>query len=82
MLLFPKPVSSGAKQAAECTESELVRAIWFASIDPSLPEKKRYPTIALGYVKPGGRVTLFGREQTEKKVRLEKNDKIIVFTNH
>ena len=66
----------------ECTESELVRSIWFASIDPSIPAERRYPTIALGYVKPGGRVSLFGRDQTKKKVKLEKHDKIIVFTNH
>ncbi len=81
--VYAKKVSTFFEEIpAECTESELVRAIWFASIDPSLPENKRYPTIALGYVKPGGRVTLFGRDQTEKKVRLEKHDKIIVFTSH
>ena len=67
---------------AECTESELIRSIWFASIDPSVPAEKRHPAIALGYVKPGGKVTLFGRDQTKKKVKLEEYDKIIVFTNH
>lgn len=81
--IYAKKVDSFFEEIpAECTESELVRSIWFASIDPSIPTEKRYPTLALGYVKPGGKVTLFGRDQTKKKVKLEKHDKILVFTNH
>lgn len=81
--IYAKKVDSFFDEVpAECTESELVRSIWFASIDPAIPAEKRYPTLALGYVKPGGKVSLFGRDQTKKKVKLEKRDKILVFTNH
>lgn len=81
--IYAKKVDSFFEEIpTECTESELVRSIWFASIDPSIPAEKRYPTLALGYVKPGGKVTLFGRDQMKKKVKLEKRDKILVFTNH
>ena len=80
--IYTKKVSTFFKEVpAECTEQELIRALWFASVDPSVPEEKRYPTLALGYVKPGGQVTLFGGEPNAK-VKLEKRDKIIVFTNH
>ena len=80
--IYTKKVSTFFdKVPGECTEQELIRAVWNASVDPSVPEEKRYPTLALGYVKPGGRVTLFGGEP-DAKVDLEIRDKIIVFTNH
>lgn len=66
----------------ECTQSEFIRAVWNASIDPSIPKSKRNPTIALGFVKPGGRITLFAGDMLENRMRLEKNDKVIVYTNH
>lgn len=65
-----------------CTAYELIRAVYCASIDPSLPEDKRNPTIPLGYVKPDGRITLFTGNQDSIKVNLEAQDKIIVFSNH
>ncbi len=66
----------------ECTEAELIRAVWKASSDPSLPSEQRNPALALGYVKPGGRVTFFGSKQDQKTVKLEADDKIIVFAAH
>ena len=66
----------------ECTAAELIRAVWSASVDSSVPPEKRNPTIVLGYVKPGGRITLFDGDQDSITVHLEKQDKIIVFTNH
>ncbi len=66
----------------ECTEGELIRAVWKASISNDIPKEKQNPSIVLGYVKPGGNVTLFQGDQSNKKVKLEKDDKIIVFTNH
>lgn len=66
----------------ECTEAEFIRAVWQASVDVTIPKEKRNPTIALGYVKPGGRVTLFHGDQSNETVKLEEQDKVIVFTNH
>lgn len=81
--IYTKKVSTFFEELpGECSEAELVRAVWFASIDPSLPPEKRYPTLVLGYVKPGGRVTLFGSDQLSQRVKLEEHDKLIVFSNH
>ena len=59
----------------ECTEAELIRAVWEAT-------KEQHPTAVLGYVKPGGFVRLFCGDQETQTVRLEPNDKLIVFTDH
>ena len=81
--VYAKKVSSFFDEIpGECTETELVRAVWEASVDPSLPEERRYPAVVLGYVKPGGQITLFGSDRSEQRVKLEEHDKIIVFTNH
>ena len=66
----------------ECTAAELIRAVWFASTSSDIPKEKQNPTIVLGYVKQDGKITLFEGDQTNKKVKLDKQDKIIVFTNH
>ena len=65
-----------------CTAGEFIRSLYYASVDPSIPESKRNPTIALGYVKPGGRMILFEGDQDSTRVELEEKDKIIVFSNH
>ena len=66
----------------ECTEEEFVKAVWDSSIDPSIPFDQQNPTIVLGYVKPVGRVRLFGSDQSNVRMKLESRDKVIVFTNH
>ena len=53
-----------------------------SAIDRSVPPEKRFPTIVLGYVKPGGKITLFGGDQSKIRLKLNAEDKIIVFTNH
>ncbi len=65
-----------------CTAQELIRAVYNASVDASLPMKQQNPTIALGYVKPGGRMILFEGDQANIDVCIEENDKLIVFSNH
>lgn len=81
--VYCKKVSSFFDELpGECTQAEFVRAVWEASIDPSIPKHKQNPTIALGFVKPGGRVTLFEGDLTQNKMKLEKNDKVVVYTNH
>ena len=66
----------------KCTAEELIKAIYEASSDPSIPEEQRNPMIALGYVKPGGRMILFSGNQRKIEVELEERDKIILFSNH
>ena len=66
----------------KCTAGDLIRAVWQASIDPDIPEADQYPTVALGYVKPEGKITLFRDDQYRQSVQLEEQDKLIVFTNH
>lgn len=81
--VYAKKVSTFFEEVPkECTEAEFVRAVWNASIDESIPKEKRNPTIVLGYVKKNGDVTLFHGDQANRTVKLDKQDKIIVFTNH
>ena len=40
------------------------------------------PTIALGYVKPGGIIKIFSGDLSQIKVDLEINDKLILFSAH
>ena len=81
--VYAKKVSSFFNELpGECSEEEFIRAVWESSIDPSVPENKRYPTVALGYVKPGGMVRLFGRNQRSTRMKPGEHDKVIVFTNH
>ena len=65
-----------------CTAAELIRAVYFASVSESIPSSERYPTIALGYVKPGGRMVLFSGDQSKIKVELTEKDKLIVYSVH
>ncbi len=81
--VYTKKVSAFFEEVpGECTAEELIRAVWDASIDRSVPPEKRFPTIVLGYVKPGGKITLFGGDQSKIRLKLNAEDKIIVFTNH
>ena len=66
----------------KCTADQLIRAIYEASSDPLIPPELRNPMIALGYVKPGGRMTLFSGDQRDIEVELEERDKIVLFSNH
>ncbi|MBR3299788.1 MAG: two pore domain potassium channel family protein [Clostridia bacterium] len=66
----------------ECTVSELVRAVWYASIDSELPQDMVFPTMVLGCVKPGGKVMLFGAHNMRDMIKLEAQDKLIVYSTH
>ena len=80
--VYAKKVSTFFEEIpAECTEAELVRAIWNASVSDDIPKEKQNPTIALGYVKKNGSIKLFPGDKSAP-VKLESGDKIIVFTNH
>lgn len=65
-----------------CKANEFVRAVYAASVDPSVPKEKQCPTLVLGYVKPGGRMTLFCGDLSQIDVVLEERDKLIIFSNH
>ena len=66
----------------QCNAAELIRAVYLASVSESLPLAERYPTIALGYVKPGGKMVLFSGDQSIIKVELTEKDKLIVYSVH
>ncbi len=63
------------------TADQLVRAIYNASVDEDRMGVKN-PTIALGYVKPGSIIKLFGGDLTQIEVELEEKDKLILFSSH
>lgn len=66
---------------APCKASELVRAIFAASSDESLPPEKRNPAILLGYV-TDKKVVLFEGDQDKIDVTLSPKDKLILFSAH
>lgn len=81
--IYTKKVGDFFKKIPEETDAEqFIRAVYYASIDPSIPKEKQNPTIPLGYVKPGGEMVVFGGNQSEINVKLEQRDKLIVFSNH
>lgn len=63
------------------TADKLVRAVFEASVDPSVSFDVN-PTIVLGYVKPGGNVDIFGGDLSEIPVELEAGDKLVMFSAH
>ncbi len=81
--VYAKKVSSFFDELPKpCTAAELIRAVYFASVSEKLLEEERYPTIALGYVKPGGNMVLFDGEQSKINVKLTEKDKLIVYSVH
>ena len=67
---------------APCKADQLIRAVYAATTDPALPPEQRNPAIVLGYVKPGGQMVLFRGNQTKIDVKLDRKDKLILFSNH
>ena len=65
----------------ETTADKLVRAVFDASVNARNKQESN-PTIVLGYVKPGGRVDIFGGDLREINVKLEQKDKLILFSAH
>ncbi len=65
----------------ETTADKLVRAVYDASIDEDRMGAVN-PTVMLGYVKPGGRIEIFGGDLTQIKVKLEERDKVVLFSAH
>ena len=66
----------------ECTAEQLVRCLFHATYDPSLPLNQQNVAVMIGYVKPGKGVTLISGDRTNIKIKLEEKDKIVVFSNH
>lgn len=64
------------------TAKEFVDALYYASVDPSIPKDQQNPTIVLGYVKPGQEMVLFKGDLAKIEVELDIKDKLVVFTNH
>lgn len=64
----------------KCKADELVRAVYEASVDKSMPVIN--PTLTLGYVKKDGKMVLFSGDRSEITVELESTDKLVVFSNH
>ncbi len=66
----------------KCRADQLIRAVFEASADPAVPKELQNIAIPLGYSKASGEMVLFSGDQSQINVELEKNDKIIVFSNH
>ena len=81
--IYIKKVSTFFNEVPKpCTAYELIRAVYRASVSEELPPEKRNPALVLGYVKPGGQMVLFGRDQQNQRVALDIKDKLVIFSNH
>jgi hypothetical protein len=65
-----------------CRVSQLIRAVFEASVAPGLTPEQVNPTLLLGIVKKTGEMILFEGDQTRQEIRIEESDKLIVFSNH
>ena len=65
-----------------CTAEQLIRAVFEASVDASLPEEEREPVLVLGYVRPSGKRVIFGGDQSQIRVHLQPEDKLLLFASH
>ena len=77
--IYIKKVSSFFEELPErTTAGELVRAVYEASVDGKIDN----PSILLGYVRPGGKMVLFGADQYSEAVELGKKDKLVLYSSH
>lgn len=73
-----KKVSSFFRELPpKCTAHELVRAVFEASVASA----KLCPALVLGYIKANGETIVFSGDLSEIDVKLEAEDKIIVYTD-
>ena len=77
-----KKVSSFFREIPpKCTAHDLVRAVFEASVSSAGASEKLYPTLVLGYVKATGETIIFSGDLSEIDVKLEAEDKIIIYTD-
>ena len=80
--IYVKKVSTFFKEIPpKCSERDLIYSVWKASIDGSIPNNKRSPTVPLGYVTREGNVYLFNSDNNDM-IQLDSGDKLIVYSNH
>ena len=80
--IYVKKVSTFFKEIPpKCSERDLIYSVWKASIDGSIPNSKRSPTVPLGYVTREGNVYLFNSDNNDM-IQLDSGDKLIVYSNH
>ena len=65
-----------------CTADQLIRGVFEATYDPSVPLDQQNVTIVLGFVDKNEDVFLFSGDQSQIEVELGERDKLIVFSNH
>ncbi len=74
--MYTKPVTQFFKELPPtCSGAQLVRSVYKAS-----PQDNK--SIVIGFVSPGGKMTLFTGDNMGKDFTLQKKDKIIVYSNH
>ncbi|MBQ3264148.1 MAG: hypothetical protein IJH07_00080 [Ruminococcus sp.] len=71
-----------AELPGPCKADELVRAVYTASLHTEYAGGKTYPALVLGYVKKSGKMHIFHGDLSTIDVKLERDDKIILYTPH
>ncbi len=65
----------------ETTADNFIRAVYEESLDENKYGAAN-PTVALGFVRPGGELKIFGGDLTKLPVKFDDKDKIILFSAH
>lgn len=66
---------------SECNVAEFIRAVYYATSDEKI-NKNLTHSIPLGKVDAKGNITLFKGNQLKQTLKLEKEDKLILFADH
>ena len=81
--IYAKRVSTFFEEVPRvCTVYELIRAVWEASCATVMKSGVTIPAIPLGWVKKDGEMFLFNGKQSDQKVELGPEDRIILYTPH
>ena len=80
--VYAKKVSTFFRELpAPCKADEFIRAVYYASSHPD-PGYPFNPTLVIGYVRKSGELIIFSGDLSTIDVKLENDDKIIVYTPH
>ena len=75
--LYIKPVDKFFTEIpSSCKASQLIRSIYKQT------SLQNNPSVLLGYVSPGGKMTLFEGDQNDIEVTLTHKDKLVLFSSH
>ena len=81
LVIYAPFINSITEIPKACTARQLITAVYEASLNEEITGYSN-PTLVLGYIKPGGKMVIFGDDLSQTQVALEERDKLILFSAH